>query len=406
MAAPASRSRFIVFGFIMNLALGAIYSWSVFREPLELHFDATPTESGVPYMLFLFFFAFFMPLGGRLIRRVGPKMTAIIGSALVGTGWILAGFSSSLTALALAYGLLGGVGVGLAYGVPLAVAGRWFPERRGVALGLALMGFGLSPLITAPAAASTIASIGVLETFQISGALLFALLLTLSLLMRYPDEREEALLPAEARCGEGREGDEKVEIDTGEMVRTRQFYGLWTTYVIGALVGLTAIGITGSFARSSVGLTPPQAALSVSVFAICNGLGRPLFGYLTDRLGVFRAIVIAFTLIIAASAALLIGGGGSLALFLISFALFWLLLGGWLAIAPAATTILFGARHYAGNYGLMYTAYGVGAVAGTLLSGQINELFGSYLYTFYPVIALCLVATLIAAFTLRRPVSI
>lgn len=396
------RIRFILLGFTMNLALGAIYSWSVFREPLERRFEATPTESGLPYMLFLLFFAFTMPLGGALIRRAGPRFTALVGSVLVGTGWVLAGYSSSVVLLALTYGLLGGVGVGLAYGVPLAVAARWFPERRGLALGLALMGFGLSPLVTAPLSAAIISSYGVLETFRIEGIALLILLLLLSMLMRYPDQREEASLGGQPGGAQARVP--ATERDTRGMVGTPQFYGLWTTYVVGALVGLTAIGITGPFAQTTVGLSAPVAALSISAFAVCNGLGRPLFGYLTDHLGVFRAIVAAFALIILASVLLLLGGGGSRVIFFATFALFWMLLGGWLAIAPAATTILFGTTHYAGNYGLMYTAYGVGAVLGTLLSGQINELFGSYLYTFYPVIALSLVGILIAAATLRRPV--
>lgn len=394
------RSRFIAAGFLMNLALGTIYSWSIFRTPLEESFDASPTESGLPYMLFLLFFALSMPLGGALIRRIGPRFTAIAGSALVGMGWLLAGYSGSIAILAVAYGVLGGVGVGLAYGVPLAVAGRWFADRRGVALGLTLMGFGLSPLITAPVAAAVIGAVSVLPAFRIMGTSLFLLLVVLSMVMRYPDEKEEAAVPA---APEGA-ATATVERDTREMLHTPQFYGLWTTYVIGTLVGLTAIGITGSFAQQTVGLTAGQAALSVSVFALCNGLGRPLFGYITDRLGVVAAVLFAFGAIILSSVLLLLGGGGSVVLFAISFALFWMLLGGWLAIAPAGTTILFGAKHYPANYGLMYTAYGVGAVLGTLLSGQINEIFGSYLYTFVPVILLAMIGMVIALLTLRKPV--
>ncbi|MFW6337301.1 MAG: OFA family MFS transporter [Alkalispirochaetaceae bacterium] len=393
------RSRFIVVGFLMNLALGTIYSWSIFRTPLEESFGASSTESGLPYMLFLLFFALSMPLGGALIRKIGPRYTAMAGSSLVGMGWLLAGYSGSIALLALAYGVLGGIGVGLAYGVPLAVAGRWYSDRRGIALGLTLMGFGLSPLITAPLAAAVISAVSVLPAFRVMGTALFLFLLFLSLVMRYPDESEEASIPAPPAGA----ATAAVDRDTRAMLRNRQFYGLWTTYVIGALVGLTAIGITGSFAQQSVGLTAGQAAVSVSVFAICNGLGRPLFGYVTDRLGVVSAVLIAFGAIVLASGLLLLGGGESVLLFAISFAMFWMLLGGWLAIAPAGTTILFGPKHYPANYGVMYTAYGVGAVLGTLLSGQINELFGSYLYTFIPVIGLALLGMVIALLTLRRP---
>jgi len=384
----------------MNLALGAIYSWSIFRTPLEESFGASPTESGLPYMLFLLFFALSMPLGGALIRKIGPRYTAISGSALVGLGWLLAGYSGSIALLAVSYGVLGGVGVGLAYGVPLAVAGRWFADRRGIALGLTLMGFGLSPLVTAPAAVAVISALSVLPAFRVMGMALFIFLIVLSLLMRYPDEAEEAAIPPVPAGA----ATAAVDRDTRAMLASRQFYGLWTTYVIGTLVGLTAIGITGAFAQQTVGLTAGQAALSVSIFAVCNGLGRPLFGYVTDRLGVVSAVIVAYGAIIVASGLLLVGGGDSVLLFALSFAMFWMLLGGWLAIAPAATTILFGPKHYPSNYGVMYTAYGVGAVLGTLLSGQINEIFGSYLYTFVPVIGLALIGTVIALLTLGKRV--
>jgi MFS family permease len=151
---PAEKGRwiFVAIGLIINLCLGSVYSWSVFRKPLEQIFNVGATESGLPFMFFLAFFAILMPFAGGLLDKYGPRIITILGGALVGIGWISTSFASGITMLTISYGLIAGGGVGVVYGAPIALSTRWFPDKKGLAVGLTIMGFGLSPFITAPLA--------------------------------------------------------------------------------------------------------------------------------------------------------------------------------------------------------------------------------------------------------------
>jgi len=154
MPAEKGRWMFVVLGFIINICLGSVYAYSVFRGPVSKLLNMSATEAGMPFMVFLALFAIMVFFGGLLLAKLGPKMLGWLGGVVVGVGWILASFSTSGTMLTITYGLIGGGGVGLAYGVPLAVAGRWFPDKRGLALGLTLAGFGGSPFVSANVASA------------------------------------------------------------------------------------------------------------------------------------------------------------------------------------------------------------------------------------------------------------
>ncbi len=385
------RWDLIAIGIVVNTCLGTVYSWSVFREPLETALNIGPAESGIPYSAFLAGFAFSMPLGGLLIGRMGSRPTLLTGGVLVGIGWLSAGLFETFWMVTVAYGIVGGVGVGLAYGVPLAVVGSWFPDRRGFAMGLTLIGFGVSPFVTAPVAGFLIALLGVQGAMVALGATFVPVISILSLFM---------IPRAQAQLGTTDPGS-TMDLDIRQMVRTGRFYGLWGCYVIGTLAGLTAIGMTASFGRQVVALSAPTAAASVALFAVMNGVGRPLFGSFHDRLGTRRTVVLAFVIITMGAAVSLLAGEDAIVAYYLGFAILWLILGGWLAIAPAATILLFGTRHYAANYGVMYTAYGVGALAGGAASGALFEAFGSYRPVLLLIAALAMVGLVIAVTSLR-----
>jgi MFS transporter, OFA family, oxalate/formate antiporter len=390
------RWGLVVLGLVMNLCLGTVYSWSVFCEPLENALGLTTAQSGLPYSVFLALFAFSMPVGGLLIGRIGSRPTLILGGVLAGLGWFSVGSASTITFLTLAYGVVGGLGVGLAYGVPLAVVSSWFPGKRGLAMGITLTGFGLSPLITAPLAEAFVLSLGVEWAFWILGIAFFGIIAALSFWFvpasehtpraagRRPEAEEAAAVPASG--GKTPNG----------MMRSPAFYGLWLCFAVGTLAGLTAIGMSAPFAREVVGISPTAAALTVSAFGVFNGAGRPLFGAATDRLGPRRTILLSYLLIAVGAGLALLTPVVGLAAYLAGFAVLWMLLGGWLAIAPAATTGLFGPRHYAQNYGIVYTAYGVGALAGGAGSGALYRVFGSFMPTFYLIIGTCLLGVVVA----------
>ncbi len=392
------RWIYIFLGIIIFICLGTVYSWSVFRKPIEELYNTGATQSGLPYMVFLFSYAVFMPIAGGFIDRYNPKIITIIGGLFVASGWFLSGFVEDINLLTVTYGVIAGAGVGITYGVPIAVAAKWYPDKKGFAVGLTLLGFGLSPFITAPLANYLISLYGLLQTFKVMG-IGFAIVITLlALKLKFPSEKQ---------IKENKSGSinkqKSPDIRTKEMLKTSTFYGLWICYIIGTLIGLMAIAITSPVAEEIIKLGPGKAALMLSLFAVFNGGGRPLFGWLTDRYSPKIAASISYILIIIASILMLSVEEGLIIRFSIAFALFWLNLGGWLAIAPAATGIYFGSKYYSKNYGFIFTAYGIGAILGTLISGSLRDILGSYIYVFYPVIAAAVIGVIMSLLLLKKP---
>lgn len=190
---------------------------------------------------------------------------------------------------------------------------------------------------------------------------------------------------------------------TGGMLSTVSFYGLWLCYTIGTTAGLMAIGISATVGREVIGLDIGTAAFLVSIFAIFNGIGRPIFGALSDKITPRGAAILSFVIIGIASFMMLSAGQGSTVLYAIAFCGFWLCLGGWLAIGPAATASFFGLEGYAQKYGVVFSAYGLGAIIGGIISGKAKDAFGSYIAAFWPTLILAIAGIVIAIFLLRPP---
>ncbi|HVN66680.1 MAG TPA: OFA family MFS transporter [Methanomicrobiales archaeon] len=403
---PAEKGRWVLvfLGMVINLCLGSIYSWSVFVTPLTNHFvkelgqNVTANDVLLPFSVFLAFFAMAMPLTGKYIESQGPRKVTIAGGILTGLGWLLASFVTSVPMLYLVYGVIGGIGVGVAYGVPVAVAARWFPDRRGLAVGLVLLGFGFSAFFTANVAGWLIGAYGVMQTFRIFGIAFLVLIVLLALPLTFPpkDWRPAGWNPPAPKPGEG-----VCEMNRGQMVRTSSFYGLWICYFIGCLAGLMAIGIAKPVGTEVVGIDSVLATMLVGFFAIFNGGGRPVFGSLTDRLNPRNTALISFVLIALAS--LLMWQVPTVPVYILAFALLWGCLGGWLAIAPTGCATYFGTCDYPRCYGVLFLAYGAGAIAGPQLAGFIRTSTGSYLGVFPYVAALAVIGLLVAFLLLKPP---
>lgn len=397
--ADAKRWVFVALGLAINICLGTVYSWSVFKKPFEEQFNVGATVSGLPFMVFLAFFATLVPLTGRFLERYGPRTVTLVGAAFVGIGWILAGFANNVATLTFFYGVVAGAGVGIVYGAPVAVSTRWLPDKRGLAVGLTLVGFGMSPLVTAPLARMLIEQHGLQETFRLLGFGFLTVIGLLALPLRFP--------PADWRPQQSGKPSTASAFNFSplQMLKTPSFYVLWLCYVFGTLVGLMAIGISSPVGQEVIGLTKAQAAAAVSLFAVFNGLGRPLFGWLTDRIKPRAAAILSYVIILLASLAMMGAAEGRVALYLVCFACFWLCVGGWLAIVPASVAIFFGTQHHAKNYGVAFTGYGVGAILGTVISGRIRDIFGTYLYAFIPTALLAVVGIILASLLLKPPVA-
>ena len=404
MEPEKGRWALILVGLVINLCLGTIYSWSVFVAPVTQYFTTelgqtvTASEVLMPFSVFLAFFAIAMPFTGKYIEKYGPRNITIVGGVLTGLGWLLASFATSVPMLYVVYGIIGGIGVGIAYGVPVAVAARWFPDRRGLAVGLTVLGFGFSAFFTANIAGWLIEAYGVMTTFRIFGIAFVILTIILALPLKFPKAgwTPRNWTPPALAAGQA----VTCEFRRDQMLRSPSFLGLWLCYFIGCLAGLMAISIAKPVG-SDIGIEAGLAIMLVGIFAVFNGFGRPVFGAITDRFNPRNAAMVSFVLIAAAS--LLLWQFPGELVYIIAFVILWGCLGGWLAIAPTTTGSYFGTSDYPRCYGVVFLAYGAGAIVGPQLAGFIKTSTGSYLGVFPYVLALALIGLVIAWALLKPP---
>ncbi|MEO0967585.1 MAG: OFA family MFS transporter [Cyanobacteria bacterium J06639_18] len=402
------RWFFIPFGLIVLLCLGTVYSWSIFSTHFETALQAKPGTILLPFMVLGVMFTLAMPISGLYIYRFSPRIMTITGGIILGIGYFLSSIAPNLPFLIISYGVIAGIGVGIVYGVPLAVAARWFPDRKGFAVGMTVVGFGLSPLVTAPIAINLIKAFGVRNTFVILGVVFTGIILAIAQVLKMPPKRwlPDGYNP-EASIKNNIQGNSQSNSNNSvanlPMVQTQSFYGLWICYGVGTFVGLTAIATTAQVGQEIVGLQPEQLGFAIPLFATFNGIGRPLFGWLNDRLKPKLTAIVINVLILIASAIVLNTSQGQLINFLVAYSIFWLCLGAWLAVAPAATLSFFGLNNYPSNYGLMFTSFGLGGLLGIFTIAAIKGITGSYLPFFYVTAAIACIAIVIATFLLNRP---
>ena len=396
---PARQGRwlFLPLGITAMLCLGTVYSWSIFRKPLTEAFKRQgmtigATDTLLPFATLLVVFAILMPISSRYIERYGASTVTAVGGTIVGLGYFLSSFATSIPLLIFTYGLIGGAGIGIVYGVPISVTAKWFPDLKGLTVGLTVVGFGLSPLITAPLAKFLIDTYGIDSTFRIFGVAFTVILVGIATQLRFP--------PADWQPS-AQFISNPASTEPDRLLSSPSFFALWSCYAIGTLAGLMAVGIATNVGKEIIGLDTNTATASVSIFAIFNGLGRPIFGWLTDRIKPKMAAILSYVMILVASIVMLNTGKGQVANYFFAFSLLWLSLGGWLAIAPTATLSMFNPANYTKNYGIVFTAYGAGALAGTLVAGNAKDIFGSYTNAFIPTAILAILGILIATFALK-----
>jgi len=398
MPAESGRWLFVVIGLVMNVCLGAVYAYSIFLGPVKKAFNVSASMANLPFMVFLSFFAILMFFGGRIMEKLGPRKLIITGSIIVGLGWMLSSFAPNIWILTLTYGVIAGSVVGLVYGCPVATAARWFPDKKGLAVGLMLAGFGGSALITGKIASLMIPAVGLPTTFLYFGIVFGIVLVILGLPFRFPVAgwKPAGWTPAAGSMA-------AADFMPADMIKTPTYWGLFFCFMIGSIAGLMAIGISKPVGSEIIKISGETAATLVGVFACFNAIGRPLFGFITDKLTARYATMINLAIILLVSILMIKAGEGDTNLYVISFVGFWLCLGGWLAIAPAATATFFGMKNYARNYGVVFFAYGLGAIIGGIISGQAKDVFGTYTVAFYPTAVLAVVGLVLAFVLLKMP---
>lgn len=369
-----NRWLIAIAGILMQVALGAVYAWSVFRIPLTKAHGWTISEVTLVFELTIFVVGFAAFGGGLWMRRKGPRPVALAAAVLYGAGTALAGTANSLTPLYLYYGLLAGAGLGLGYIVPIATLVKWFPDKRGMITGLAVAGFGSGALVTAPVANSLISSVGVARTFEILGLAYFVVVFLCAFRMRNP--------PPGYKPAGYREPDGRTVAKTGrdfrlkEALGTWQWYALWLTLFLNTTAGIAIISQASPMAQEISHVSPATAAGLVGMISIANGSGRFLWAWLSDAIG--RRAVFLIMFLVQSAAFFLLAGVHEFGLLTLLACLILLCYGGGFGTMPAFAADYFGAGQIAPIYGFMLTAWGFAAVFGPTLVARIREATGYY----------------------------
>jgi MFS transporter, OFA family, oxalate/formate antiporter len=361
-------------GVVMQIALGAVYAWSVFRIPLATQFNWTIAEVTLTFTISILVLGFAAFPGGLWLNRKGPRVVAVTGGVLYGLGVFLAGYTHALWWLYLTYGLIGGIGLGFGYIVPVAVLVKWFPDRRGLITGIAVGGFGAGALVTAPVATSLIASVGVLRTFMYLGVAYLIVTPTAGFFMRNPPEgwRPEGWTPAPAQSAERAARDFTLT----ESLRTRQWWTLWLILFLNVSAGISLISQQAPLFQELAGVSAAVAAGMVGIVSIGNAVGRIFWASLSDLITRRATFAVMFVLQVALFW-VLPDLSSTVALVVIAFAIL-MCYGGGFGTMPAAAADAFGARNVGPIYGLMLTAWGLASVFGPLLMAEMRQTTGSY----------------------------
>ncbi len=399
---PISNRWFVVFGaIIIQLCLGAIYAWSVFTPSLvEAGWSKAQTQ-GV-FSVGLLFFALVMVLAGRILPILGPKRVAFFGAIVLGLGYLGAGVFGGDSFLLLLFfiGMVGGSGIGLAYVVPIAVGMRWFPDKKGLITGLAVAGFGFGATLWVKLAGSwgsLIATYGLNTTFAIYGIIFFIAISIGSIWMLFPPEgwKPEGYTPPTTRADQSEKAE---DYSSKEMLKTPQFYFLFITFAFGASAGLMSIGLMKLFPMTALtanGLSTAQASAIAGTamaifFSLANGIGRIVWGAISDKLGRKKSI----TIMMLTQGVFVIAFqwmAGTPMLLYLGATLIGFNFGGNFALFPTMTADTWGTRYVGQNYGWVFLAYGFGGILGPIMGGYLGDM-GNFPLAFTICGVLCLIA--------------
>ncbi|MBN1788149.1 MAG: OFA family MFS transporter [Sedimentisphaerales bacterium] len=419
-----NRWLVVVGGILIQLCLGAIYAWSAFTKKLTMEpYNFTKPQTQLVFSIGLVTFAVIMALiAGKWQKKAGPRIVALTGGLVLGAGYLLAGFSgTNFLGMLIGVGVLGGAGIGLAYVCPIAALAKWFPDKKGLIMGLAVAGFGFGALIwvkltqgfqfgpidlTPGWTGLYGAGYTVSGVFKLYG-ILFAVLVGIgSIVMINPPEGWLPVGWTPPETGAGSEG--RANFTPIEMAKTYQFWLLFFNFTVGAMAGLMVIGIIKLFGMEALaknGIDSTKASIITGTamglfYALFNGLGRIIWGTASDKLGRKNSIILMNLLQGVMMIVFFFLGGNEWGLY-IGATIIGFNFGGNFALFPAATADLFGNKNVGLNYPWVFMAYGVGGLVGPMLGGFMGSR-QMWIGAFIPAGIACIIAGVLA--TTLKPV--
>lgn len=358
-----NRWSIVAGGMICQFCAGMLYSWSLYVTPLMDTYRWPQNSVTLTFSLATFIIPIVMIFAGRLLTRLGPTKTALIGALSLTAGLAVSGFARSLPLLYLGYGVLGGIGVGFIYGVPIATCVKWFPDKKGLISGLSVAGFGLGSIIFAPICTALLSAIGPSNTFLVQGGItLVGMLIGAPMMKAAPD----GYCPPNWSPPEQVSGAKPRDFTSLQMVRCRQYWFLLIMYLFANVAGLFIIGHASPISQEVAGLTAAQAGVIVSVLSIANTCGRFLGGAASDRLGAARVV----TILYIADAVLLLALPmmGQFVLIALGIGGLAVCFGGMMGAYPSIVMDYFGPTHYSTNYALAFLVIGGMCIVGVVMS--------------------------------------
>lgn len=378
----------------VHLSIGSAYAWSVFTNPISEQVGWSRAEIAFAFSIAIFFLGTSAAFAGVLVEKFGPRKTGMLAAVFFGVGVAGTGFavtSESLALLYLFYGVIGGAGLGIGYVTPVSTLIRWFPDRRGLATGLAIMGFGFAALLTGPIAAKLITAVGVSTTFYILGAAYFIVIFLSAQYLEappkgwVPDGYEES-----QESGNLKIKPDLSELTANEAIKTRRFWMLWFMLFLNITCGIAILSVAAPMAEEITGMSAITAATMVGIMGLFNGGGRLAWATFSDYLG--RPNVFTTFFVIQIIAYIALPFVGNTLMFMILIYAIMTCYGGGFSTIPAYIGDVFGTKELGAIHGYMLTAWAMAGVAGPLILSTIYDKTQSYNLTMSVFAVLCLIA--------------
>ncbi|HEP1483440.1 TPA: OFA family MFS transporter [Streptococcus pyogenes] len=381
-------------GILLHLMLGSTYAWSVYRNPIlqETGWDQAPVAFAFSLAIFcLGLSAAFM---GNLVEQYGPRLTGTVSAILYASGNMLTGLAidrKEIWLLYIGYGVIGGLGLGAGYITPISTIIKWFPDKRGMATGFAIMGFGFASLLTSPIAQWLIDTEGLVATFYLLGLIYLIVMLFASQLIIKPTAAEIAILDKKRL----QNNSYLIEGMTAkEALKTKSFYCLWVILFINITCGLGLISVVAPMAQDLTGMSPEMSAIVVGAMGIFNGFGRLVWASLSDYIGRRVTVILLFLVSIIMTISLIFAH--SSLIFMISIATLMTCYGAGFSLIPPYLSDLFGAKELATLHGYILTAWAIAALTGPMLLSITVEWTHNYLLTLCVFIVLYILGLMVA----------
>lgn len=364
----------------IHISIGSVYAWSNFTNPLMEEFGWTSQQVQLTFSLAILFLGLSAAFLGHFVEKYGPRAAGLLAAAFFGVGVIGAGFAvsiGSLTLLYATYGVLGGIGLGVGYIAPVSTLVKWFPDRRGLATGLAIMGFGFAAAISSPVMEILINSVGIANTFYILGAS-YLVIMTLSSLYleRPPVNWVPEGFNEKMKSGKSRIKEDLSQLTANEAIKTSRFYYLWIMLFINVTCGIAILSAAKPLAQESIGLSTAEAAALVGVLGIFNGLGRIGWASISDFIGRPNTYTTFFVIQIILFA--ILPHTQEAILFQVMLAIVYTCYGGGFAAIPAYIGDLFGTKQLGAIHGYILTAWAAAGLAGPMFAAWMKDTTGSY----------------------------